>query len=94
MEENELTNEQIEKIYKQIGKNVKKYRKEKNISQLSLSLQMGHKAVGTVSMAELYINKKHFNIKHLAQISKILNVKICNFFEGVDEIINQDTHHN
>jgi len=52
-----------------------------------LSLKMGHKAVGTVSMTELYINKKHFNIKHLAQISKILDIDICSFFEGVNEII-------
>jgi len=90
MEDSELTNEQIEKIFKQIGKNVKKYRNKKNISQLALSLQMGHKAVGTVSMAEICINNKHFNIKHLAQISKILNVKICNFFDGVDEIIEKE----
>jgi len=87
MKKSELSEEQIERIFKQIGNNVKKYRKEKGLSQLSLSLKMGHKAVGTVSMAELCINKKHFNIKHLAQISKILDIDICSFFEGVDEII-------
>jgi hypothetical protein len=47
-----------------------KIRKEKGFSQLSLALAIGHKAVGTISMAEIYLNKKHFNIAHLAKIAK------------------------
>ncbi len=82
-----LNDEQVENIYKQIGKNVKQIRKEKDISQLSLSLSIGHKAVGTISMAENLINKKHFNIEHLAKIAKVLNVDICIFFQGVDDIV-------
>ncbi|WP_281389197.1 hypothetical protein [Nitrosophilus labii] len=38
-------------------------------------------------MAEIYLNKKHFNIAHLAKIAKVLDVSICEFFKGVDEII-------
>jgi len=71
------------RYYKQIGANVKKLRKEKNISQLSLSLAIGHKAVGTVSMAELCINNKHFNIEHLVKIASVLEVDMCEFFVGV-----------
>jgi len=41
-------------------------------------------------MAEIYHNKKHFNIAHLAKIAKVLEVDICEFFEGVDEIIKDD----
>ena len=76
----------MEKIYKQIGQNVKKYREQKGFSQLALSLAIGHKSVGTISMAEIYLNKKHFNIEHLTKISKALDVNICRFFEGIDTL--------
>ena len=64
-----------------IGQNVKRIRTSKNISQLALSLAIGHKAVGTISMAELCINKKHFNIEHLVKIADVLEVDICEFFK-------------
>ena len=78
-----INNDQMKKIYQKIGLNVKRIRSSKNISQLALSLAIGHKAVGTVSMAELGINNKHFNIEHLVKISNVLEVDICEFFEGV-----------
>ncbi|OCL96698.1 hypothetical protein AAX27_00330 [Aliarcobacter thereius] len=70
----------MEDIYKKIDQNVKKIRTSKNISQLALSLAIGHKAVGTISMAEFCINKKHFNIEHLVKIADVLEVDICEFF--------------
>ncbi len=76
-----ITNEKMEETYKKIGQNVKRIRTSKNISQLSLSLAIGHKAVGTISMAELFINKKHFNIEHLIKIADVLEVDICEFFK-------------
>jgi transcriptional regulator with XRE-family HTH domain len=76
-----ITDEKMLSIYKCIGKNVKKLRKSKNISQLALSLAIGHKAVGTISMAELCINNKHFNIEHLTKIADVLEVDICEFFK-------------
>ena len=81
MKECSLTEEDINAIYKQIGLNVKNIRKSKKISQLSLSLAIGHKAVGTISMAELCLNGKHFNIEHLAKIADVLEVDICEFFK-------------
>lgn len=72
-----INDDQMEAIYKQIGQNVKSIRKSKNISQLNLALAIGHKAVGTISMAELGINKKHFNIEHLVKIADVLEVDIC-----------------
>ena len=70
-----------EKLYKQIGQNVAKYRKEKGLSQLDLSLAMGYKSVSVVSGAEIYYNGKHFNIEHLLKISQILKVDISEFFK-------------
>ena len=81
MKDCSITNEKMEEIYKKIGQNVKRIRTSKNISQLSLSLAIGHKAVGTISMAELCINKKHFNIEHLVKIADVLEVDICEFFK-------------
>ena len=81
MKESNIDKEQILEIYKKIGLNVKKLRQEKGISQLALSLAIGHKAVGTVSMAELCTNNKHFNIEHLVKIADVLDVDICEFLK-------------
>ena len=41
---------------KKIGQNVKNIRKKNKISQLALSVAIGHKVVDTISMAEIYLN--------------------------------------
>ncbi len=79
-----MKNIDIEESHKIIGKNVAKYRKGKKISQLELSLCLGHKSVSIVASAERFYRKKHFNIEHLLRISKILNIPICCFFEEKD----------
>ncbi len=84
MKECSITDDKMIEIYKNIGANVKKIRKQKNVSQLALSLAIGHKAVGTISMAEVYHNKKHFNIEHLVKIADVLEVDICEFFKPQD----------
>ncbi|WP_086228474.1 hypothetical protein [Campylobacter sp. P0109] len=63
---------------KVIGQNVAKVRKERKVSQLSLSLSldMGYKSVSVVSFAEISLKGAHFNIAHLLQISTILNVPL------------------
>ncbi|MCT7525257.1 helix-turn-helix domain-containing protein [Aliarcobacter cryaerophilus] len=68
-------------LYKIIGQNVAKYRKEKGLSQLDLSLAMGYKSVSVVSGAEIYYNGKHFNLEHLLKISQILNIEISEFLK-------------
>ena len=70
MQESTLTQDEIDQLYKKIGLKVKQFRTEKGLSQLELALAIGHKAVGTVSTAEIYTNKKHFNIEHLAKIAE------------------------
>ncbi len=53
------------------------------MSQWDLATQMGYKSVSIVSMSEVCSRNKHFNIEHLIKISKILNIDIQHFFEGV-----------
>lgn len=67
----------IEEIHKKIGKNVAKYRKEAGLSQLDLSLKLGHKSVSIVASAERFYKSKHFNINHIFQIAHILNIDVC-----------------
>ncbi|MCI7364068.1 MULTISPECIES: helix-turn-helix domain-containing protein [Campylobacter] len=75
------------KVYKKIGQNVAKARKERKVSQLSLSLEMGYKSVSVVSFAEICLNGAHFNIAHLLQIPKTLGVPLNHLLDGVQEII-------
>lgn len=77
-----FSDEEIQSIYKIIGENVKYYRTIKEMSQLSLSYEMGYKSVSLVSAAELCNDGKHFNIEHLYKISKILDIPIAQFFES------------
>ena len=76
-----MKNISSEEFYKLIGKNVAKFRKEKGLSQLDLSLEMNYKSISIVSSAEIYYNGKHFNLEHLLKISQILEVDICDFFK-------------
>jgi transcriptional regulator with XRE-family HTH domain len=81
MSQTAFSDAEILNIYKLIGENVKYYRTLKEMSQLSLSCEMGYKSVSLVSAAELCSDGKHFNIEHLYKISKILDVPIAKFFE-------------
>jgi len=83
MKECTISDEKMKAIYKKIGLNVKETRQSKNISQLALALAIGHKAVGVVSMAELCINNKHFNIEHLMKMAEVLEVDVCDFFKDI-----------
>lgn len=83
LKEVEFGDEQIADFYRLIGQNVKRLRKEKNISQLELGLAIGHTGVGTISVAELYHNKRHFNLEHLYKIAAVLECDICEFFRPI-----------
>lgn len=74
---------EISEQHKIIGRNVAIYRKRKGLSQLELSLSLGHKSVSIVASAERFYKGKHFNIEHLCKISKILDVPIAKFFEPI-----------
>jgi len=83
MKQSTIDKEKMQEIYKQIGTNVKRVRTKKNVSQLALSLAIGHKAVGTISMAELTLNNKHFNLEHLFKIAEVLEVDVCEFLKDI-----------
>jgi transcriptional regulator with XRE-family HTH domain len=68
-------------LHQRIGKNVANLRKKRGMSQLDLALAIGLKSVGLISVAEIYYNKKHFNIEHLDKIATVLEVDICEFFK-------------
>jgi len=72
-----MTTLNMDLIHKKIGENVAKYRKEAGLSQLDLSLQLGHKSISIVASAERFYKGKHFNINHLYQIANILNIEVC-----------------
>lgn len=82
MSQTAFSDDEILTLYKIIGENVKRYRMQKGLSQLSLSQEMGYSSVSLVSAAELCSDGKHFNIEHLYKISKILDVPIAQFFEA------------
>lgn len=77
----DFTEEEIAEFYRLIGKNVKKLRQEKGVTQLELGLTIGQTGSGTISVAEIYQNKKHFNIEHLYKIAKVLDIDFCEFFK-------------
>jgi len=81
----DLGSQEIDDLYKKIGANVKKYRELRGITQLQLSQALNLKSVGLISQSELYINKQHFNIKHLYQIAYILDTDISEFFKDLQQ---------
>lgn len=80
----DISEDEVDFLYKKIGINVKKYRELKGITQLQLALRMNLKSVGLISQAELYLKKQHFNIKHLYQIAYILECDIEDFFREIE----------
>jgi transcriptional regulator with XRE-family HTH domain len=72
---------EAEKLLDTISSNVAKIRKEKDISQLDLALEMGYKSAAYIGKIELRKNNHHFNIKQLYKISKILEVEIYKFLQ-------------
>lgn len=77
-----MDNIEIAEKHKMIGHNVAMHRKTKGLSQLELSLSLGHKSVSIVASVERFYKGKHFNIEHLLKISDILDVPISAFFEA------------
>ena len=76
-----MTSNDLDEIHKKIGINVAKFRKEAGLSQLDLSLKLGHKSVSIIASGERFYNGKHFNINHLFQIADILNIEVCDLLK-------------
>ena len=84
-QETVLTNEELDifsdKVLDRVSANVKKYRELKSYSQIQLALEIGMNSGAYLGRAEIRKDSHHFNIKHLAKISKVLDVPIASFFE-------------
>ena len=78
-----------DKIHLQIGKNVKKLRMKHGLTQMELAQELGFKSVSIISQGEIYKDKQHFNIIHLAKIACVLGEPMWKFFDGVDEILEE-----
>ena len=50
---------------------------------MKLALEIGMSGGAYLGRAELRKKDHHFNIKHLAKISKVLNVEIEEFFKPI-----------
>lgn len=81
----DMSDTYINDFHKIIGLNVKRLRKERNLSQLDLAHRIGHKSVSIVSCAEINHKNNHFNIEHLLKIAYVLEVDICEFFKEIKE---------
>ena len=77
----EISDADVDALYLRIGANVKKYRELRGMTQLQLSLAMNLKSPGLISQGELYLQKQHFNVKHLYQLAHILECDITDFFK-------------
>jgi len=72
-----ITNSTLDKV----SKNVIKYRKEKNYSQLQLALDIGMTGNAFIARAEKRKDNNHFNIEHIVKIASVLDIEIARFFE-------------
>lgn len=82
-----MTNEELdiysEEILNIVSANVKMYRESKAYSQMQLALEIGMSSGAYLGRAEIRKENHHFNIVHIAKISKILDVPIAKFFEPI-----------
>lgn len=69
-----------------VSRNVIKYRKLKGYTQMQLALEIGMSGGAYLGRAEIRKNNHHFNIKHLAKISKVLDIDIEFFFKREDSV--------
>ena len=77
----EFVEEEVKEFHQKIVNNIKRIRKEKDITQLDLALTIGHKSMSTIGKIEADVEGKHYNIEHLYKISKALDVDVCEFFK-------------
>ena len=73
--------EEINKFYKIISNNIKKYRLKKGLSQEKVALDIGIKSIAFYSNCENNRYNKKFNLEHIYKISKTLDIKIEELFK-------------
>ena len=78
-----VSEEELQKYYEQISKNIKRIRLEKNKPQLDLVLEMGLKSTSFYSKCENSKDNHHFNLEHIYKIAVALNVDINEIFKDI-----------
>ena len=79
-----ISNDELQEYYRIISSNIKCIRKAHKKPQLDLVLEMGIKSTSFYSKCENAKDNHHFNLEHLLKISKVLEVDINDFFEGIE----------
>lgn len=74
------TPEEEEMFFQVIANNIKRLRKEKNLSQLEVALSIGQRAPGFYANMENNAHGKHFNLLHLFRLAKLFDVPVEAFF--------------
>ena len=80
----DIDEEDFNILHKQISENVKRIIKEKNITQEELALNIGHSSASMISKIEANLENKHYNIRQLYLISKVLDVPFFKLFENIE----------
>jgi len=76
VDQDELFEQEAEEFLDTISKNVERIREEQGITKLDVSRELEFMSPDHYSRMELRANGKHFNLKHIYKISKILDVPI------------------
>jgi transcriptional regulator with XRE-family HTH domain len=79
----DIDSQDINKFYYNVMENIKRIRKEKNITQTELAQTIGHKSVSTIGQIESGYKNKHYNLEQIYKISYALDVSICEFFKEI-----------
>ena len=79
MDQDELLEQEAEAFLDTISKNVERIREAKGMTKLYVSRELGFMAPDHYSRMELRANGKHFNLKHLYKLAKILDVELNEF---------------
>jgi len=72
----ELLEQEAVKFLDTVSKNVERIREDKGMTKLDVSRELGFLYADHYSRMELRSNDKHFNLKHIYKLSKILDVDI------------------
>ena len=78
-----VTDSDLKNFYQTISHNVKQKRVERKKPQLDLVLEMGMKSTAFYSRCENCKDNHHFNLEHIYKIASVLDIEICELFEGV-----------
>jgi len=79
VDQDEFFEQEAEAFLDTISKNIERIREEKSMTKLDVSRELGFMAPDHYSRMELRANGKHFNLKHLYKLSKILKVPVSEF---------------